>query len=86
MYIIIVTNGPGSAVKETWLLSDGTQLSHIADGHYAALLQRVPGIPQVRPASAEETGGLIKSCRTVTNCPPEWRGTGWETTWNASKG
>lgn len=86
MFIVIVTNAPGSAVVETWLLCDGTQLSHIRDGHFANLLGRVPNVSQVRPKSADETAGLIKSCRTVTSCPPEWTGSQWETLWNTSKG
>lgn len=86
MFFVIVTNGPESGVKETWLLCDGTQLSHVVDGHAAALMQRVPGIAAVRPATAAETAGLIRSCRTMTAPPPEWAGTAWGALWEASQG
>ena len=86
MFLVIVTNAPESPVRETWLLCDGTQLSHVVDGHAAALFGRVPGVEAIRPASASEVAGLIRSCRTMNACPPEWQGTGWESTWNASKG
>lgn len=86
MFLVIVTNGPESGVKETWLLCDGTQLSHVVDGHAAALMQRVPGISQVRPETADETAGLIRSCRTMTPPPPEWAGTAWGALWEASQG
>jgi hypothetical protein len=85
MFFVIVTNGPNSPVRETWLLCDGTQLSHVVDGHAAALIGRVPGVDAVRPASAEETAGLIRSCKTMNDCPPEWQGTGWEIAWNGSR-
>lgn len=86
MFFVIVTNGPESTVKETWLLCDGTQLSHIVDGHAAALMQRVtPTIPQVRPATPEETAGLIRSSRTMTPCPPEWANTAWGALWTSSR-
>ena len=84
MFIVIVTNAPTSPVKETWLLCDGTQLSHVTDGHYASMLIRL-GLPQTRPDSVDETVGLIKSCRTVTDCPPEWAGTTWATLWAESQ-
>ncbi len=86
MFLVIVTNAPGSPVRETWLLCDGTQLSHVVDGHAVALISRVPGVETVRPTSADETAGLIKTCRTMNDCPPEWQGTGWESTWNTAKG
>lgn len=86
MFFVIVTNGPESSVRETWLLCDGTQLSHVVDGHAAALMQRVPGISQVRPATANETAGLIRSCRTMTPTPPEWVNTAWGALWASSRG
>ena len=86
MFIVIVTNAPTSAVKETWLLCDGTQLSHIKDGHYAIMLQRLNGLQTIRPKNADETRGLIMSCRTVTTAPPEWAGTTWANLWEISRG
>ena len=90
MFIVVVTNAPGSTVRETWLLCDGTQLSHISDGHAAAVYQAVtPSIDVVRPSgpnSAAQVAGLIKSTRTMNACPPEWVGTGWEITWTAQRG
>jgi len=89
MFIVAVTNAPGSAVRETWLLCDGTQLSHISDGHAAAVYQAVtPSIDVVRPSgpdSAAQVAGLIKSTRTMNDCPPEWVGTGWATMWAAQR-
>lgn len=85
MFIFVVTNAPGSSVAETWTLCDGTQLSHIVDGNAADVFVAAK-VPVVRSANAGQTAGVIKSCRTMNACPPEWVGTGWEATWNASRG
>lgn len=82
MFIIIVTNAPTSDVKETWLLCDGTQISHLVDGNGAELFKRIPGMHYERPKTADELRGVLKTCRTMNCCPPEWEGTGWEELWN----
>ena len=84
MFFFVVANAPSSDVAETWLLCDGTQLSHIVDGHAAAVFTSAK-VPVVRSASADQTRGVIRSCKTMTPCPPEWEDTGWETLWNTSK-
>jgi hypothetical protein len=84
MFAVIVTNAPTSKVRETWLLCDGTQLSHMVDGHAAALFMGLDGFQIVRPANADQTAGLIKSCRTMNACPPEWVGTTWQSLWTQS--
>ncbi len=82
MFFFVVTNAPNAAVPETWLLCDGTQLAHVVDGHGAAVFTNA-GAQVVRSSSADQTEGLIKSCRTTNACPPEWRGTGWQTMWDS---
>ena len=81
MFFFVVTNAPNAAAPETWLLCDGTQLAHVVDGHGAAVFTNA-GAQVVRSSSADQTEGLIKSCRTTNDCPPEWRGTGWQTMWD----
>lgn len=85
MFIVIVTNAPSSPVAETWLLCDGTQLSHLVDGHAATLFVGGAKVGQVRPDTALQVAGLIKSCRTMNDCPPEWNGTGWQSLWTDSR-
>jgi hypothetical protein len=84
MFMFVVTNAPDSDTPETWLLCDGTQLSHVVDGH-AAAVYAAAGVSVVRSDGADQTRGLIKSCRTMTDSPPEWAGTGWQNLWNASR-
>lgn len=84
MFIFVITNAPGSQHAETWTLCDGTQLSHIVDAHAAQVFNAVAEI--VRSSSVEQTAGVIRSCRTMNDCPPEWVGSGWEALWNASRG
>lgn len=82
MFIFIVTNGPGSSSAETWLLCSGTTLAHLVNGHAVPAYQKA-GCPEVRSTGSAMTEGLIKTCRTTNSCPPEWRGTGWQTLWDA---
>jgi hypothetical protein len=81
MFAFVITNAPTSAVKETWTLCDGTQLSHIVDGHAAEVFMSLPGFQIVRAKNADQVAGVIKSCVTMNDCPPEWVGTGWEALW-----
>ena len=87
MFFFVVTNAPQSAVAETWLLCDGTQLSHVVDGNAADVFiaAKTPVVRADPKKGAEQTAGLIKSCRTMNTCPPEWKGTGWENLWVASR-
>jgi hypothetical protein len=85
MFAFVITNAPSSAVKETWTLCDGTQLSHIVDGHAAEVFASLPGFQIVRAKNADQTAGIIKSCQTMNDCPPEWVGTSWQTLWDAQR-
>ena len=80
MFLLVVTNGPDSPVAETWLVCDGTQLGHVVDGH-AVPAYEAAGVEWIRSTGADQTRGLILSSRTTNGCPPEWRGTAWETLW-----
>ena len=80
MFLLVVTNGPDSPVAETWLVCDGTQLGHVVDGH-AVPAYEAAGVEWIRSTGADQTRGVILSSRTTNGCPPEWRGTAWETLW-----
>lgn len=87
MFIVNVINAPGALHRETSLLCDGTQLSHIVNGHgYEVFASVAPVVPRPGqpPFTADQVSGLIRSCRTMNACPPEWVGTGWETIWVSS--
>lgn len=83
MFIAIINNGSGP-VAETWTVCDGTQLSHITNGHAAEVYINA-GLPQVRIAGADQLAGFLASVKTMNACPPEWVGTGWEAAWNKNK-
>lgn len=85
MFAFVVTNAPNSAVRETWILVDGTQASHIVDGHAAEVFLSLNGFQVKRAENADQTRGIILSCRTMNDCPPEWVGTGWEALWNGQR-
>ena len=85
MFAFVITNAPTSTVKETWTLCDGTQLSHIVDGHAAEVFMGLEGFQVVRAKNADQVAGVIKSCKTMNACPPEWKGTTWETLWNKQR-
>ena len=84
MFRLFVTNAPASPTKVTVLLCDGTQLSHVKDGHFDQVLAAA-GVGRVDAVNANQTRGTIVSCKTTTACPPEWVGTTWETLWNGQR-
>ena len=80
--MIAIDHKPGTP-EWTALISTGTQLAHVVNGH-ADQVFRAAGVHRITVSDAQ-LDGLIQSSQTTTRCPSAWVNTARGAAWTAQR-